>query len=206
MKNSTLFGIHTLALTLTIAVLVPVALCEAEPGQEAPAFRLKDLDGKEHALADYKGKIVVLEWINKDCPFVRKHYSVGNMQKLQREYMAQEVVWLAVCSSAPGKQGHFDVETWRKRAEKSKMTPTAILLDPAGETGRAYKATHTPHMFVIDAEGKVVYNGAIDNDRSTNSAKVEGAHNYVVAALDALLKGEKIATPKTKPYGCTVKY
>ncbi len=177
-----------------------------DPTASAPAFALPDLDGQTRSLSDYRGQIVVLEWINKDCPFVRKHYSTDNMQTLQRSYAEQGVIWFAICSSAPGEQGHFDIPTWQKRAEDSRMAATAILLDTDGVVGRAYGATHTPHMFVINAEGHVVYAGAIDDDRSSDPAKVAGARNFVAEALDATLRGEAVATPRTAPYGCTVKY
>lgn len=208
-RTMTVATVATMAMGLVVASHLRAA-DEAAPkaavSKPAPDFTLPDLDGKTHSLSDYKGKVVVLEWINKDCPFVRKHYSVDAMQKLQRDYMAQGVVWLTICSSAPGKQGHFDIPTWKRRAEESKMTPTAVLLDTDGTVGRVYQATHTPHMYVINAEGTLVYAGAIDDDRSSDSSKVAGANNYVVAALTAVFSGEEVETPQTRAYGCTVKY
>ena len=178
----------------------------AEPGEAAPEFTLTDSKGTSHKLSDFRGKLVVLEWLNHECPFVKKHYSGGDMQKLQKEYTAKGVVWLSIISSAPGKQGHrtgpqADVDTKDKNA-----APTAVLLDPAGEVGQKYEAKTTPHMFVIDKEGKIIYAGAIDSIKSTNSADVAQAENHVRQALDAALSGKPVPTSKTAPYGCSVKY
>ena len=178
----------------------------AEPGEAAPEFTLTDSKGASHKLSDFRGKLVVLEWLNHECPFVKKHYSGGDMQKLQKEYTAKGVVWLSIISSAPGKQGHrtgpqADVDTKDKNA-----APTAVLLDPAGEVGQKYEAKTTPHMFVIDKEGKIIYAGAIDSIKSTNSADVAQAENHVRQALDAALAGKPVPTSKTAPYGCSVKY
>ena len=178
----------------------------AEPGEAAPEFTLTDSKGTSHKLSDFRGKLVVLEWLNHECPFVKKHFSGGDMQKLQKEYTAKGVVWLSIISSAPGKQGHrtgpqADVDTKDKNA-----APTAVLLDPAGEVGQKYEAKTTPHMFVIDKEGKIIYAGAIDSIKSTNSADVAQAENHVRQALDAALAGKPVPTSKTAPYGCSVKY
>ena len=177
-----------------------------EPGEEAPTFTLTDSKGTSQSLSDFRGKFVVLEWLNHDCPFVKKHYGSGNMQKLQKEYTAKGVVWLSIISSAPGKQGHrtgpqADADTKDKNA-----SPTAVLLDPAGEVGQKYGAKTTPHMFVLDKEGKVIYAGAIDSINSTNPADVAKAENHIRQTLDAALAGKPVPTPSTKPYGCSVKY
>ena len=177
-----------------------------EPGEAAPDFTLSDSKGTSHKLSDFRGKFVVLEWLNHECPFVKKHYSGGNMQKLQKEYTGKGVIWLSIISSAPGKQGHrtgpqADADTKDKDA-----APTAVLLDPAGEVGQKYGTKTTPEMFVIDKEGKVIYAGAIDSIRSTDSADIAKAENHVRAALDAALAGKPVPTPKTTPYGCSVKY
>lgn len=182
------------------------AFAALEPGQEAPDFTLNDSKGQPRKLSEFRGKIVVLEWLNHDCPFVKKHYGSGNMQKLQKEYTAKGVVWLSILSSAPGKQGHrtgpqADADTKDKSA-----SPTAVLLDPAGEVGQKYEAKTTPDMFVINQEGKVIYAGAIDSIRSTDSADIAKAENYVRQTLDAALAGKPVPTPKTTPYGCSVKY
>ena len=193
--------IHLFALGLSLRASAAV-----EPGEEAPDFTLTDSKGTSHKLSDFRGKLVVLEWLNHDCPFVKKHYGGGNMQNLQKEYTAKGVVWLSIISSAPGKQGHrtgpqADADTMDKNAN-----PTAVLLDPAGEAGQKYEAKTTPHMFVIDKEGRVIYAGAIDSIRSADPADTARSENYVRQALDAALAGKAVPTPSTKPYGCGVKY
>lgn len=174
-------------------------------GQLAPDFELTDVNGQSHKLSDFTGKTIVLEWTNYDCPFVRKFYDVGKMQKWQEKYTGKDVVWLSINSSAPGKQGHFTPEVWQQKIDQQGVKATAVLLDPNGEVGRAYGAKTTPHMYVI-SEGKIVYQGAIDDKRSTNSDDIEGANNYVKAALKALMNGEAIEVAETQAYGCSVKY
>ena len=182
------------------------AFAAPEIGKPAPAFVLKDTQGKDVSLADQKGKVVVLEGINHGCPFVKKHYGSGNMQNLQKEYTAKGVVWLSVASSAPGKEGYMKADGWNKAIAEKKSAATAVLLDPDGVAGRAYGAKTTPHMFVIDAEGRLVYKGAIDDRPSADPADVPGAKNYVRQALDSVLAGKPVAAPSTPPYGCGVKY
>jgi peroxiredoxin len=174
--------------------------------EKAPAFTLTDTQGTKHSLSDFKGKVVVLEWFNSGCPFVKKHYIQGNMQALQKTYTDQGVVWLTICSSAPGKQGHMDAAGHNRKMAEWKMNATAMLMDESGQAGKAYGAKTTPHMFVINAEGEVVYQGAIDDKRSTNPADIPQSTNYVRAALDAVLAGEPVKEAKTMPYGCSVKY
>lgn len=174
-------------------------------GQPAPEFSLQDINGKPVSLGKLRGKYVVLEWINHGCPFVKKHYNSGNMQALQKEFTAKGVVWLSICSSAEGKQGHMKPSAWRKVA-KEKGAATAILLDEWGEVGNLYRAKTTPHMFVIDPTGLVIYQGAIDDTPSTDPADVKGAKNYVRLALDEAMEGKPVSNPTTKPYGCGVKY
>jgi peroxiredoxin len=189
--------------------LIPVSqLCGAEviPGQPAPAFSATDTKGKTHNLADYKGKIVVLEWLNHECPFVKKHYNSGNMQKLQKSSAEKGIVWLSIISSAPGKQGNCTPEQADSLTAENKAVPAAVLLDPEGELGRLYGAKTTPHMFIIDAAGILVYNGAIDDIRSTNVEDIAKAKNYVQAALDEMLAGKPVTIKTSQPYGCTVKY
>jgi len=193
----------TLATVLAVGVL---AGSSALAQKVAPAFALADVNGTVHSLAKYAGKIVVLEWTNYDCPFVKKFYSVGAMQALQEKYTAKDVVWLTVCSSAAGKQGHFTQAEWLKRMEGSGVKATAVLLDETGETGKAYGAQNTPHMYVIDKVGHLVYQGAIDDKRSANPADIEGARNYVKEAIKALMDGKTIEVAETKAYGCSVKY
>jgi peroxiredoxin len=193
-------------LLMTLFLTSATTLSGAEAEKKAPDFTLKDLDGKDRSLSDFKGKIVVLEWINYECPFVKKHYGSGNMQALQKKYTGKGVVWLSICSSAPGKQGNLTLEQWRKRSKQAKSLATAILPDPTGATGKKYGAKTTPHMFVINAKGDLVYQGAIDDKRSWDPKTIKGATNYVAQALDATLKGDAVPTNATKSYGCSVKY
>lgn len=175
-------------------------------GEAAPAWTLKDTSGKEHSLADFKGKYVVLEWLNYGCPFVKKHYGSGNMQKLQAAAKDQGVVWLSINSSAPGKQGHSTPEQADELSKKNSAVPTAVLLDSDGTLGKAYAAKTTPHMYVIAPDGKLIYNGAIDDNPSADPKDVEGAKNYVLAALKEHKESGKVTTATTQPYGCSVKY
>ena len=177
-----------------------------EPSEAAPEFTLTDSKGTSHKLSDFRGKFVVLEWLNHECPFVKKHYSGGDMQKLQKEYTAKGVVWLSIISSAPGKQGHRTGPQAEADTKDKNAAPTAVLLDPSGEVGKKYDAKTTPEMFVLDKEGKIIYAGAIDSIKSTDSADIAKAENHVRQALDAALAGKAIPTPQTKPYGCSVKY
>jgi peroxiredoxin len=179
---------------------------DLEIGVPAPAFSLTDTAGHVHNLADYRGKSVVLEWINVDCPFVRKHYNTQNMQTLQQTYTEKGVVWLSICSSAPGKQGYYAAAAWPALIEKNGIRSTAVLLDADGTAGRLYGARTTPHLYVIDPAGILVYQGAIDDNPSWDPETVAGAKNHVAAALDALLEGRAVETPEAKPYGCSVKY
>ena len=202
MKAKALLPILIAALALGAAQ----AWAQAAVGAAAPGFTLTDTKGAAHALADFAGKPVVLEWTNPDCPFVKKHYGAKNMQALQAKYVAQGVVWLSVCSSAPGKQGHYPADEWNRILAEQGSAATALLLDPDGQVGRAYGAKTTPHLFVIDAAGTLVYDGAIDDQPSTDSADIPGARAYVVEALDAVLAGAPVPVAQTKPYGCSVKY
>ena len=198
-KKTVLTLMAALALTMT-------ARAEVVTGQPAPEFELKDTTGASHKLSDFKGKLVVLEWVNHGCPFVVKHYSKGNMQGLQADYTGKGVVWLSICSSAEGKQGYNTAEGWQKLNTEKGGKATAILLDPEGTVGKLYGAKTTPHMYVINAEGTLVYQGAIDDKPSTESDDIPGAKNYVKAALDEVLAGQPVTTGQTKPYGCGVKY
>ncbi len=184
----------------------PKAAGGAKINEPAPAFTLTDTNGKEHNLAEFKGKVVVLEWTNYECPFVRKHYDSENMQKLQKQMTGQGVVWLSICSSGKGKQGNFPAEKWTALIAEKKAAPTAVLLDESGTVGKTYGAKTTPHMFVIDKEGVLRYAGAIDNKPTPDKNDVATAENYVVAAVEAVLKGEQPTTQETKSYGCPVKY
>ncbi len=187
-------------------ILAAILCLIADNAWAAPEFTLPAASGKTVSLKDYQGKIVVLEWLNHGCPFVRKHYDSQNMQTLQKKYTAQGVVWLSIISSAEGKQGHVDASGAQADAKKNDSHASEILLDAAGTVGRLYGAKTTPHMYVINQSGVLVYQGAIDDKASAEKADVAGAHNYVAAALDATLKGEKVALASTKAYGCSVKY
>ncbi len=175
-------------------------------GAPAPAFTANATTGKAVSLADQRGKLVVLEWTNHDCPYVVKHYSTSNMQALQKEATGQGVVWLSIISSAPGTQGHVSAAQADELTTSRKASPTAVLLDPTGTVGKAYGATNTPHMFVIDKAGTLMYAGAIDDKPTTRKGDVQGAQNYVREALAAVAAGQPVKTPVTRAYGCTVKY
>ena len=178
----------------------------ATVGQPAPAFTLTDTKGTTHSLADFAGKTVVLEWFNHECPFVKKHYGAGNMQRQQAAATGKGVVWLTINSSAAGKQGHVNAEQANAILGEWKASPTAFLLDHDGTVGQAYGAKTTPHMYVIDGEGVLRYNGAIDSNPSADPADIPGATQYVEAALGDLAANRAVARGTTQPYGCSVKY
>jgi len=202
MRHATIWAV-ALALVLVAGPFIGHA---AIVGAPAPAFTGVDTKGKTHTLAEFRGKWVVLEWHNNGCPYVKKHYGSGNMQKLQREWTRRGVVWLTVISSAPGNQGYVTAAEADAYVAQSKAAPTAILLDPGGDIGRLYEARTTPHMFVVNPQGLLIYNGAIDDRPSTNSADVATASNYISAALAEVMAGKPVTTPTTRPYGCSVKY
>lgn len=195
-----------IALLLAAILWTNASFAEVKAGELAPAFLEKDQAGKNHSLHSYKGKWVVLEWYNEGCPYAGKHYKSHNMQKLQSTYRAKGVVWLTVVSSAEGKQGYIPPTEAAAHMKKAKMNSSALLLDSDGSMGRAYDAKTTPHMFVINPEGKVVYVGAIDDNDSANPETIKTSKNYVSAALDAGLSKKHIAVDSTRPYGCSVKY
>lgn len=195
------------SLALAVLFAVPSAAAAApKVGQPAPAFKLMDVDGKERSLAEFAGKTVVLEWTNDGCPFVQKHYGSGNLQKLQQRWTDKGVVWLVVNSSSKGKQGHVDAAGAKQLMAEHGMKPTAYLLDPDGKAGKAYAATATPHMYVIDAKGNLAYQGAIDDKPTADPADIANAKNYVEAALTEVLAGKPVTTSATRAYGCSVKY
>ncbi|HEX2120050.1 MAG TPA: thioredoxin family protein [Thermoanaerobaculia bacterium] len=182
------------------------ALQEPALGSPAPALTLTDTRGKQVKLADFKGKHVVLEWVNFGCPFVKKHYGSGNMQATQKKAVDKGVVWLSVCSSAEGKQGHMAADDWNEEMADRKMASTAVLLDESGAVGKTYGAKTTPHMYVINPDGVLIYKGAIDDKPSTNKDDIPGARNHVLAALDEAMAGKPVSIASTRPYGCSVKY
>ena len=175
-------------------------------GTNAPDFSLTDSKGKTQSVSQYKGKYVVLEWFNPECPFVKKHYGSGNMQKLQQEFTGKGIVWLTVDSNAPGLEGNLTAEQANAKMAEWKTKQTALVLDPDGKAGRSYGAKNTPHMFVINPEGKIIYEGAIDSKASPNPADIPTSTNYVRVALDEALAGKTVSNPTTRPYGCSVKY
>src|SRR3954454_7181906 len=175
-------------------------------GTNAPDFSVTDAKGKTQSVSQYKGKYVVLEWFNPECPFVKKHYGSGNMQKLQQEFTGKGIVWLTIDSSAPGLEGNLTADQANAKMAEWKTKQTALVLDPDGKAGRSYGAKNTPHMFVINPEGKIVYEGAIDSKATPNPADITSATNYVKVALEESLSGKTVSNANTKPYGCSVKY
>jgi peroxiredoxin len=195
--------------TLALTALCTGALFAAEAphvGAPAPGFSLTDSNGKAHSLGQYKGKYVVLEWFNPGCPFVQKHYKSENMQKLQKEFTGKDVVWLTIDSSAPGKEGNMSPAEANKQISDWKISSTAFLLDPDGKVGHEYGATNTPHMYVINPEGKLIYSGAIDSKPTANPDDIASATNYVKTALDEAMAGQPVQTPTSRAYGCSIKY
>lgn len=178
----------------------------AAVGKPAPDFTLTDTNGKAHSLSQYKGKLVVLEWVNFDCPFVKKHYGSGNMQKLQEKYTKKGVEWLSINSSAPGRQGNYPAAKLNELLKSHNSHASAYLVDESGKVGHMYGATATPHMFVINKVGTLVYAGAIDDKNSADEADIGSAKNYVNAALEEVLAGKPVTTAQTQAYGCSVKY
>jgi peroxiredoxin len=193
---------------LTIAATSTALFAADSPavGTNAPDFSLTDSKGKTQSVSQYKGKYVVLEWFNPECPFVKKHYGSGNMQKLQQEFTGKDVVWLTIDSSAPGLEGYLTAEQANAKMTEWKTKQTALVLDPDGKAGRSYGAKNTPHMFVINPEGKIIYEGAIDSKATANPADIANSTNYVKVALEESLGGKTVSTANTKPYGCSVKY
>jgi hypothetical protein len=199
-----------LALALAAIALTSCADSDAAAapaiGEPAPAFTLRDSTGQTHSLSDFSGKTVVLEWTNHDCPFVKKHYGSDNMQTQQRDATSDDIVWLTVNSSAPGKQGHVDAAAAERIRGNANAAQTAYLLDPDGTAGRAYAAKTTPHMYIIDPDGMLRYAGAIDSIPSASPGDIAKATQYVPQALAELAAGQPVSVTLTRPYGCAVKY
>jgi hypothetical protein len=197
----------SLGILAALAALAPTpARADATVGQPAPDFSLTDITGQARRLSDYRGKVVVLEWTNPECPIVRKHYLSGNMPALQKSAVAEGVVWLAINSGHPGAEGDFEparAEAWLR---STGAAPTAYMRDQDGRVGRLYGARATPDMYVIAADGTLVYSGAIDSIASADQADIARATNYVRAALDSIRQGAPVAVPTSRPYGCSVKY
>ncbi len=190
----------------TLSLAAASALAAAAPGQPGTDFTLTDIGGKPRKLSDLYGKYVVLEWFNSECPFVQKHYESGNMQGLQRQYTAKGIVWLSINSTNPAHSNYRDEARSAQIVKDWKMSPTALALDKDGKVGQAYGARTTPHMFVIDPKGTVIYAGGIDDKATFSPADVKSAKNFVAAALDESLAGKPVSTPSSRPYGCSVKY
>ena len=188
------------------ALIAFSAAWAARVGEAAPDFTATDSNGEVHKLSEYQGKYVVLEWTNRGCPYTQKHYSSGNMQRLQREWTGRGIIWLTVASSAPGKQGYVTASEENAYLKQANAAPTAVLLDPAGTLGHLYDAKTTPDIFIISPKGTLIYSGAIDDRPSTDVADVNGAKNYVSLALDEATADKPVSNPTTRPYGCSVKY
>lgn len=199
-------GLAAICAVLAFLTTSPIAVAAPTVGQPAPSFTGTDSNGKSVSLADYRGKTVVLEWTNHECPFVQRHYDSGNMQALQKSAAADGVVWLTIISSAPGEQGNVTPAKANELTTDRGASPTAVILDPSGTIGHAYNAKTTPHMFVIDPSGTLVYMGAIDDQPRNTGANPAQAHNYVRESLASIKAGQPVAEAVTQSYGCSVKY
>lgn len=197
---------HMLTAFTALAVIAAPVSAAAVVGKPAPNFTLPDVNGKRVSLSAFRGKTVVLEWHNPVCPFVKKHYGSGNMQKTQAAAAREGVVWLTINSSAPGKEGNMGAAEAKALLAKVGAHPSAYLLDPGGTVGHAYEAKTTPHMYVVNKAGTLVYAGGIDDKPTANPADIKGARNYVLAALSDLKAGKGISVATSRPYGCSVKY
>ncbi len=212
MKRTTRYALIALVPALLLVAALawpeesPVPTAKLEVGQPTPAFTLPGTDGKTYTLSDFEGRYVVLEWLNFGCPYVKRHYRSGNMPALQEKYTGEDVVWLSVVSSAPGKQGNYPADKMNAINVEYGGRQTAILLDPEGDVGMAYGAQTTPHMYVIGPEGTLLYKGGIDDQPNASEKDTRGIPSYVGAALDAAMQGEEIAVTAARPYGCNVKY
>jgi peroxiredoxin len=201
----TVFQALVIAAGLSVAAS-GAAFAQAKVGEAAPTFSATDASGKTVKLEDYRGKTVVLEWSNHDCPFVRKHYGANNMQALQKKWTEQGVVWLTVISSPPGEQGHVTPEKANALTVERNAKPTSVVLDPDQKVAKLYQARTTPHMYIVNKDGKLAYAGGIDDKPSTRADDIKTAKNFVDAALAEVLAGKPVTEPVTRAYGCTVKY
>ena len=199
---------HTTTRKLLVIALATIALpaLAVAPGTSAPNFKGTDSNGAQHSLADYRGKFVVLEWANQGCPYDRKHYLSGSIEAQQKEWTAKGVIWLSVISSAPGEQGYVTPSEENTYLKKMNAAPTAALLDPTGTIGRLYEAKTTPHIFVIDPTGKLIYQGALDDKPTPDQEDLKDARNYLNETLTAAMSGKPVPLASTRPYGCSVKY
>jgi len=197
--------LHSIVFIMAMMIALP-AVWAAKVGEAAPDFTATDSNGNVHKLSEYRGKFVVLEWTNRGCPYTQKHYDSGNMQRLQKEWTAKGVIWLTVASSAPGKQGYVTAAEENAYLKQVNAAPTAVLLDPTGALGHLYDAKTTPHIFIINPQGTLIYNGAIDDRPTTDVSDINGAKNYVTAALNEATSGKPVSVATSRPYGCSVKY
>lgn len=197
---------RAISFVLILSAALAISAGAARVGERAPDFSAVDSNGKTQTLSQYAGKYVVLEWTNRGCPYTMKHYESGNMQKLQREWTSKGVIWLTVLSSAPREQGYMNAADENSYLRQANAAPTAALLDPDGKLGHLYNAKTTPNMYVINPQGTLIYEGAIDNRPTTDLEDVKNATNYVSAALEEATSGKPVAVTVTRPYGCSVKY
>jgi len=196
---------HSMLRAFIVLVLMASAFA-VKIGDPAPNFTGVDSNGKQQSLSAYKGKFVVLEWHNQGCPYTRKHYESGNMQRLQKEWTGKGVTWLTVISSAPGTQGFVTPSQENEYLQKMNAAPTAVIMDPGGSLGHLYGAKTTPQMFIIDPGGTLIYNGAIDDHPTSDQGDIASSKNYVSAALSEAMNGKPVTEAATRPYGCSVKY
>jgi peroxiredoxin len=196
---------HSLLRVAVLLALMATALA-VHIGEPAPAFTAVDSNGKSQSLSAYKGKYVVLEWHNQGCPYTKKHYESGNMQRLQKDWTAKGVVWFTVISSAPGSQGYVTPSQENDYVKQMNAAPSAVLMDPGGTLGHLYSAKTTPHMFIIDPHGTLIYDGAIDDHATSDQSDISRSKNFVSTALTEALAGKPVTDPATQPYGCSVKY
>ncbi|MFK7889022.1 MAG: thioredoxin family protein [Gammaproteobacteria bacterium] len=203
MKLSTIKLVALAGLALSFATHAGAGI---EIGKAAPDFTAIGSDGKSYTLSELRGQRVVLEWTNADCPYVRKHYGAGNMQALQKDAADNDILWLSVISSAPGKQGHVNAQGADALSESRSATPATVLLDESGDVGKLYGARTTPHMYIVDEDGTLVYAGGIDDKPTANPADIDSATNYVRQAMEELLAGKAVSVTTSRPYGCSVKY
>ncbi len=210
-RTLTITSLFTLALLVATGCFAdaaerPSPSAALAVGKAAPEFKAVDTNGKAHSLSQYRGKWVVLEWLNHECPYVRKHYDNKVMQALQKKYADKGVVWLSIVSSAPGKQGHFPNDKANALTKEKGAAPHAVLIDEAGTVGRMYDARTTPHMFVINPQGTLLYMGAIDDKPTKRAEDLQGARPHVDIALQEAMAGKPVSVPTSQPYGCGVKY
>jgi hypothetical protein len=194
------------SLMILVVTALSIAALAAKVGEPAPNFTATDSTGKAHSLSTYRGKFVVLEWHNQGCPYTQKHYNSGNMERLQKEWTRKGVIWLTVISSAPGTQGYVTADQENDYLRRMKAAPTAALLDPTGDLGHLYGAKTTPQMFIINPDGVLIYDGAIDDKPTPDEADIATSRNYVSLALTEAMSGKPVDTPTSRPYGCSVKY